>query len=252
MNAGKTPAPQEPPFGVDNGFATAGKRSPSERLVDLDLFRRRTVWWPSRKGWLLLFAVIVAPAIAWAWWGESYLAHTGRVPADTLVVESWIQEDGLHAAAAEYRSGGYRTLVITGGFSGSKGTLRRRSYAAIAERELVNAGIAEEAIITAPMPDVETQRTHTMAVAVRLALQLQGISPSAINVFTEGTHARRSRLVYAKVFGPEVSVGAIAWAPWERTAPVPGWWTSSERALDLIKETLGYPYEFLFSSGRGS
>jgi hypothetical protein len=197
----------------------------------------------------LFLAVVLTPVIVWMRFGEPYLAHTERLPADTLVVESWVQEDGLHAAAAEFRSGGYRHLVTTGGLTGSKGTKRRRSYTAISEKALVDAGIAKDEIIAADMPDVDTQRTHAMALGAQRALKDRGITPRSINVFTEGTHARRSRLVYARVFGPDVRVGVISWLPWESSKDLP-WWTSSERTLTLIKETLGYPYEVLFKSGR--
>lgn len=217
--------------------------------MDFDLIRRRTVWWPTWKGWGLLLAVILTPVIVWVRCGEPYLAHTERLPADTLVVESWIQEDGLYAAAAEFRSGGYRHLVTTGGLTGTKGTQRRRSYTAIAEKALVAAGIARDEIMAAEIPDVDSERTHTMALGVQRALRDRGITPRSLNVFTEGTHARRSRLVYARVFGPDVPVGVIAWLPWESSRDKP-WWTSSERTLTLIKETLGYPYEVLLKSGR--
>jgi hypothetical protein len=201
-------------------------------------------------GWLLLFCVVVVPATVWGWFGERFLSHTERLPADTLVVESWIQPDALHAAAAEFRSGGYRHLVITGGLTGSKGTQRRKSYAALAQRELGDAGIAKDEIITAEMPDVDRQRTHAMAVAVQRALHAQNVHPAAVNIFTAGAHARRSRLVYAKVFGSEVKVGAISWTPTDRTANA-AWWRSSERTLELVKETVGYLNELLFNSGRG-
>ena len=189
--------------------------------------------------------------MAWAWFGEAFLSRSERLPADTLVVESWIQPDGLHAAAAEYRSGNYRHLVVTGGLTGTKGMLRRRSYVALAERELVEAGIAKETIIPAPMPDVDNQRTYEMALAVRRALEERDVHPAAVNVFTAGAHARRSQLVYRKVFGSNVSVGVISWSATERSARR-GWWTSSARTLELFKETLGYTYELLFSSGRSS
>jgi hypothetical protein len=74
--------------------------------------------------------------------------------------------------------------------------------------------------------------------------------PTAINIFTAGAHARRSRLVYEKVFGSEVKVGAISWAPADRATSI-AWWRSSERTIVLTKETVGYLSELLFNSGRG-
>ena len=219
--------------------------------MKFELFKRRSLWWPTWKGWLLLFLVFVAPVGVWAWLGEPFLSRTERLAADTLVIESWIQPDALHAAAAEFRSGGYRHLVVTGGLTGSKGTLRRRSYSALAERELVDAGIARETIVAAPTPDVDSQRTYTTALAVKHVLQSRNVHPTTINVFTAGAHARRSRLVYARVFGSDVKVGVIAWTPWDPNTRR-AWWTSSERALELMKETLAYTYELFLHSGRGS
>jgi hypothetical protein len=89
-----------------------------------------------------------------------------------------------------------------------------------------------------------------MAVAAWRALQTKEIQPTSINVFTRSSHARRSRLVFAKVFGSGTKVGVISWTP-------PGyenepWWRSSERAIDFLKETVGYPFELLLNSGRWS
>ena len=86
-----------------------------------------------------------------------------------------------------------------------------------------------------------------MAAAWR-TLQANGIHPRAVNVFTRGAHARRSRLIAARVFGRETEVGAIAWIPGEYDQE--SWWESSERADDLLKETVAYPLELLLNSGR--
>jgi hypothetical protein len=217
--------------------------------VKLDLLRRRNIWWPTWKGALLLLVVFVTPVAVWAWCGEAYLTRTERVAADTLIIESWIQADGLHAAAAEYRSGQYRHLVITGGLTGSKGALRRRSYAELALRELADAGVQREMILVAPIDDVDSQRTFAMATGVKRALASRNLHPPAVNVFTAGAHARRSQIVYQKAFGPEVKVGVISWSAAPRTGGRP-WWTSSERTLELFKETIGYTYELLLDSGR--
>ena len=87
-----------------------------------------------------------------------------------------------------------------------------------------------------------------MAVSAWRSLHAAGAMPSAINVYTRGAHARRSRLVFAKVFGPATKVGVISWQPTDFAAE--HWWHSSERTEDLIKETVGYTFELLFNSGR--
>src|SRR6266542_4646954 len=89
-----------------------------------------------------------------------------------------------------------------------------------------------------------------MAAAAQRAIDAAGLHPTAINVLTRGAHARRSRLIFEKVFGPGTKVGVIAWKPplFEQES----WWESSERAEDMVKETVGYFFELFFSSGRRS
>jgi hypothetical protein len=81
-------------------------------------------------------------------------------------------------------------------------------------------------------------------------LAINGIMPKSINVFTWGTHAQRSRLVYAKAAGPEIAIGVVAWEP-SRYGTGP-WWKSSDRARGLMAESAGYFYELFLNSGRGA
>jgi hypothetical protein len=47
-----------------------------------------------------------------------FLATTHRVDADTVVVEDWVHEYGIKAAANEFRSGSYKRVFSTGGPGG--------------------------------------------------------------------------------------------------------------------------------------
>ena len=216
----------------------------------LRLFERRTVWCPTFLG---SFCVAALPAIPMAWWcrfGESFLSLTQRLPAEVLVVEGWIGPEGVHAAATEFERGGYRYVVATGGPTTGKDWQESGwTYAKAAARELARLGVPQDRIIVAPATDTETQRTYNSALAVKRALDRLKIQPRALNVFTLGPHARRSRLVFAKVEGPGAEVGVIGWAP-SSDEGLP-WWRSSDRTKELLMETAGYVYEALLNSGRG-
>ncbi len=148
-------------------------------------------------------------------------------------------------------SGGYQYIVATGGVASGKGWGQSGwSYAEGADHELVRSGVPEEKIIVAPSRGTESQRTYESALAVLKALDAKQIHPQALNVFTLGPHAKRSCLVFAKVQGPAMKVGVVSWVPSDYQA-LP-WWRSSDRAKELLTETAGYVYEFLFNSGRGS
>jgi uncharacterized SAM-binding protein YcdF (DUF218 family) len=215
----------------------------------LRLFQRRAVWCPTLFGSFLILTLLVIPV---AWWfarGESFLSLTERLPANILVVEGWIGYEGIRAAAAEFAQRGYQYVVATGGVTSAEGWQEAGwSYAQGAENELIRSGVPKERILVAPCRNTETQRTYESAVAVWLAIQAKGIQAKALNVFTMGPHARRSRLVFAKAYEPGTQVGVVSWAPPSyETEP---WWRSSERAKELLTETAGYLYEVLLNSGR--
>lgn len=167
------------------------------------------------------------------------------------MVEGWIGRDGVGAAAVEFKRGGYQYIIATGGLGTARGWADPGwSYADGADHELIRLGVPEERIVVAPSGDSETQRTYESAVAVRRALEVRSMHPKALNVFTWGPHARRSRLVFAKVQGPGTEVGVVSWTP-TRDEALP-WWRSSDRAKELLTETAGYLYEMFFDSGRMS
>jgi DUF218 domain-containing protein len=217
----------------------------------LRLIQRRVLWCPTWLGSFCFALLLAAPVIWWCCYGEPFLSLNERRPAEVLVVEGWIGRDGMRAAAAEFAQHGYKYIVTSGGVTTAQRWAEAGwSYAEGAEHELVRLGVPAERIIVATARDTERQRTFESAVAVRLALQANGIDPKALNVFTWGPHARRSRLVFAKVEPPKTSVGVVSWVPATyRTMP---WWRSSDRAKDLLTESAGYAYEALFNSGRSS
>jgi hypothetical protein len=215
------------------------------------LFQRRTIWCPTFFGWICLFGLVMAPCLFWWFRGESILSLTARQPtAEILVVEGWIGIEGMRAAAAEFKASGAIGIVTTGGLNDEHWSEKRSSYAEMARYELIRAGVPEDRVVAATAAAVETQRTFQMAVAAWRSLQTRQPPPASINVFTAGPHARRTRLVFAKVFQPGIKVGVVSWT---RSAyQGEPWWRSSERANDLMKETVAYAYEALLNCGRGS
>ena len=218
--------------------------------MPLPLIRQRTIWWPTLAGWAVIATIIAGLGLTWYWRAESFFSLTERQPADVLVVEGWTDEDALKAAKDEFVQSGYRFVVATGGMTSGRWSGQRWSLAEEAERILLKAGLPREQVILAKPADVERHRTFASACAVSRTLRDRGIRPKAINVFSQGVHGRRSRLVYAKAQISPVPVGVISWTP--ATYGTEGWWSSSSRTLELLKETVGYPYELLLNSGRFS
>jgi DUF218 domain len=198
---------------------------------------------------ILAYSLSIAVLLGAGWlciYGESFFSLTRRVQPEVLVVEGWIGDEGLLAAAEEFMRSDYKYVVVTGGQR--DGRQSSSNYAETAARELTRSGIPEDKIVIAKTEEIERERTFKSAAAAWRALQNKGIHPEKINVLTLGPHARRSGLVYAKVFAPTTQVGVIAWVPAEYGSTP--WWRSTSRTKCLLKEIVGYPFELLLNSGR--
>ena len=208
----------------------------------LRLFRRRQVWLPT--GWLTLLLVVVVAAVSIVALRHlaTYLAASepaaGRdgSGARTLIVEGWLDEDGLDDAIGAIGRGRYQRVIAAGGpiESWQEGQ-RWPSYAERAADYLRHHG-ASVPVTAVPAPASAQDRTFLSAVVVRDALRSQGVAVDAIDLFSGGVHARRSRMVYRLAFGPDVEVGVFAARP--RRYPLERWWATSDGAKSTIGELL--------------
>jgi DUF218 domain len=213
------------------------------------LIQRRTLWWPTLLGWVLIGVVIVTPLVWWWFKGEDFLSATHRLPAEVLVVDGWIGRQNLEAAKTEFERGGYTYVATTGGLS-SDWNGNQWNHAQKATNLMIRFGVPPDRVIEAPARETKSQRTFESALAVRTALDARRLQPAAVNIFTVGAHAKRSRLVFAKTLAAGTRVGVISVTPIGYASGP--WWKSTERADDFLKETIGWLYELLLNSGRTS
>jgi hypothetical protein len=193
---------------------------------------------------LLLCGVVGLVAMVAARTIGGYLApsdpargHDGQ-GARTLVVEGWLDESELNQALATFRRGGYRRIVTAGGpiDSWQEGVVWP-TFAERAASYLQRHGVAEYVVVAAPAPQSAQDRTFLSAVVVRERLRRADPDLDAVDLFSSGAHARRSRLAYRMAFGPAVEVGIVAATP--RHYDVERWWTTSEGTKTVLGELLG-------------
>ena len=207
------------------------------------LFRRRQIWLPTWQGALLLVVVVAAASLIALRHLASYLATNDPVAArdgrgaSTLIVEGWLEEDGLDAAIAVIASGRYQRVIASGG--PIDGWRESRSWPTYAERAadyLRRHGVDSIPVVAVAAPEVAQDRTYVSAVVVREWLRRQGGTIDAIDLFSGSVHARRSRLVFQMAFGPEVDVGIFAAAPGRYA--LERWWTTSEGVKAVLGEAI--------------
>lgn len=200
------------------------------------LLRRREVCLPTLWGWLLLLSLLGAVAGLVARQIGPWLAVTepARVPGGgrpLLIVEGWAGERELDEAAAHARRQGHGLVITSGGPITSFGA--QASYAERAAQYL-QARLPAVQVQAVPAPPTAQDRSYASAVWVRDWIARQAMPVPAIEVYTVGVHARRTRLLYRMAFGEDTQVGIVAGKPQE--GDLARWWTRSDSAKDVAME----------------
>jgi uncharacterized SAM-binding protein YcdF (DUF218 family) len=201
----------------------------------------------SWRGWLLVASIVVLTSYGVLLNVHPFLAVTRRVNANVLVVEGWIQRYAIREAADEFNRGSYQHIFTTGGpENGSGGYVNDyQTSASVGADALKRVGVPEELVQMAPSHVTGQERTYSSAIALRDWFREHNITVQSMNVVTEDCHARRTQLLFQKVFGKNVPVGIIA-------VPNPDynskyWWRYSDGVREVIGESIAYMYaRFLF------
>jgi hypothetical protein len=208
------------------------------------LFHRRHVWLPTVWGLAVLFGALAVAGVALVAAMPSFLAITepargvdGR-GARLLIVEGWLTDAELDQAAATFRRGRYERIVTSGGpievWMGMPAPWQ--TFAERGERYLATHGLADAGVTAIAAPASMQERTYVSAVAVRDWAAGSHLRVDAVDVYTAGVHARRTRAMFRAAFGPQVEVGVIAARPSGFDAR--RWWTSSAGTKLVLGETI--------------
>ena len=204
------------------------------------LFRRRQVWWPTWWAWLLLSILIVLATLVWARNAVGFLAMNQPARgAHTLIVEGWMDEADLAQAVAAFERGGYTRMLTTGGPIDPWSDVGHwKTSAARGAAYALEHGVAPDRVVALPAPKTLKERTWMNALMVHDWAARSGVALDAVDVYSAGVHARRSRALYALALGDRVEVGVLAAVPSEFDAA--RWWQSSAGTKAVLGEALGW------------
>lgn len=173
---------------------------------------------------------------------QPFLARTQRVDAKILVVEGWIHEYAIRAAAEEFQSGHHHKIYTTGGPVVGAGGYSNdfNTSASVGADLLKKVGVPDESIQMVASHVAGRDRTYSSAVALRNWFREHGETVTSLNVLTEDAHARRTQLLFQKAFGADVTVGIISIPNPDYDAK--HWWCYSEGVRDVLGESIAYLY----------
>jgi len=211
------------------------------------LLRRRQLWMPTWRGWLLLLlAGALAACVFWRTI-HPFLAMNKPIAARVIAVEGWAPDQVLRTVAGELQSGRCDQVYVIGVPMEHGAPLSEyKSYAQLGAATLVAFGAASNRVQAVPAPAVRRDRTYTSAVAFRVWLEDHDAMPEGLNLATVGAHARRSRLLFARAFSDQIELGVLALP--DPSYDARHWWRYSTGVRTVVSELAGYLYaRFLFS-----
>jgi len=210
------------------------------------LLRRRTCWWPTLRGWLLLFIPSAALLVFGFRNAAAFLAVNDPVPDGVLVMEGWSPDYAMATAMSEVKQNPHHKLYVIGGPLPQGMPLSEyKTEAEIGAAILLRMGMSQDTVQAVPAPYERRDRTYAAAMALRSWFRQRGDVPKAINLISVGAHARRSRLLFEKAFGSGTRVGVLNIA--DRAYDPRHWWRSSQGVRSVLDEMIAYGYaRFLF------
>jgi hypothetical protein len=210
------------------------------------ILTRKERWGLSWRAWLLVTSAGLVAAYFAFLDIHPFLAVTHRVNTNVLVVEGGIQRYAIRGGVEEFKNGSYERIFTTGGpWNGDGGyTNDYNTSASVGAEMLKKFGVPNDLVQMVPSRVMARERTYSSAVALRDWFREHNTPVHSINVLTEGAHARRTRLLYQKAFGKNVTVGIIAVSnpDYDPTQ----WWRYSDGVREVIGESIAYIYARFF------
>jgi hypothetical protein len=195
-----------------------------------------------RQKFKILGIAALLGALVVVWKIDGFLAVNLPVNGNILVVEGWTwHSSAMKEAAEEFKRGRYAWLVTVGApIGGNVRAAEQKSSAELAAARLRELGVSESRIIVLAVPDVERHQTYTAAVTLTNWLIRSKTETTGVNVFTLGTHARKSLVLFERALGPGIKVGVIAGT--EDGYDTRRWWLSARGIYVVARKTVGYLY----------
>jgi hypothetical protein len=209
-------------------------------MLDLRLFKRKTVSVPTLGGWLLIVGLLALVVLGGAVATVPFLAPVRPMHQGILVVEGWLPDYALQEAKTVFETHSYRALVLTG-VPVDQGYFltEEKNYAQLATKALQHLGMKKDVLVPVACPEMPRNRTYATARKVKDWLETTSMGDS-VDIFTLGVHARRTWLLYRMALGKKYHTGVIA----GRDNRFDGrrWWTSSSGFRTVTSEMIAYLY----------
>ncbi|NOX46134.1 MAG: YdcF family protein [Chlorobi bacterium] len=214
------------------------------KFAVIDKRERRGLTWFGR---LMVLVVLFSLLLIYIFTIQQFLAQTETVKGDVLVVEGFIPDYAMEESKGIFEKGNYKLIIITGKpfEKGSHLSIYKNSGESSAAT-LIKLGMDNKYIRVVSLEDYHKRdRTYATALGLKEWIESSSMKIKSLDLVTIDCHARRSRLLFQKVFGDDIEVGIISIV--NRDYDPDKWWASSNGFRTVIQETIAWIYaRFLF------
>lgn len=211
----------------------------------IKLLKRKECTILTWQGWILILAVLFFFFAGFLKFIPGFLSVNKPVSGNILVLDGMMPDFSIKEAIYVYDSGNYDLIVVTGGkiqtgyFIGGYQTM-----AEVTAASFVQMGFGKEKIVAIPGGEYKRDRTYNSAVSLKKWIKENNINVKKIDVLAVGSHARRSRFLFARAMDKEYEVGIISVK--DPAYNSDNWWKSSVGVRTVLSETIAYFYVLLF------
>ena len=216
-------------------------------MLKIKIINKRERYGLTKLGWIIILLTVIFSFIICIHILHPFLASSARIDGDIMVVEGWLPDYALQKAVDDFQHGSYKLLVTTGGPLAQGSYLAEySSVAELAAATLTKIGFDTNKLVPIPTPSVENDRTYSSAIELNKWLDSANMNIESLDIYSLGTHSRRSWLLFQYVFNPDIAVGIVAIE--NRSYDPRKWWKSSSGVRTVLSETIAYFYaKFIFN-----
>lgn len=214
-------------------------------MNSLKSIERKSRFCLTKRDWALLIISIAGLIFGFVSSIHPFLAIDKPIDSEVLVVEGWLPDYALEQAVNEFDENNYHLLITTGGpLLKGYHLSHYKTEAEIGAAIIKNFGFDKEKIVAVPVPYVIKYRTYNSAKALKEWIANSNPNIKTINLFSLGTHSRRSWLLFKKALGDSIKVGIISADDFSYDPE--HWWKSSDGVRTVLSEMIAYIYARFF------
>lgn len=211
----------------------------------IKLLKRKECTVLTWQGWILILTLLFVLFAGFLKFISGFLSVNKPIGGNILALDGQMPDFSIKEAMHVFDTGNYDLIVVTGGkiqtgyFIGGYQTM-----AEVTAASFLQMGFDKEKIVAIPGGEYKRDRTYNSAVSLKKWIKENNINVKKIDVLAVGSHARRSRFLFARAMEKEYEVGIISVK--DPAYNSDNWWKSSVGVRTVLSETIAYFYVLLF------